>query len=97
MHIPSGCSQLDNTIIIDKIKGLIFGEERKYAIYFLVPGFLKYFNLGALLGDSLGLATEGLSKAEVQQTYGQGPIRFGMDEDGIPFLKDEYRSQFEEK
>jgi hypothetical protein len=27
MHIPSGCSKIENSIIIDKIKGLIFGKE----------------------------------------------------------------------
>lgn len=75
MHIPSGCSQLDNSIIVDKAKGLIFG---------------------AILGDSLGLATEGLSKAEVRKAYGKGPIRFGMDEEGEPFLRDSFRSNFEE-
>ncbi|GAA5805078.1 hypothetical protein HPULCUR_010591 [Helicostylum pulchrum] len=75
MHIPSGCSKLESSLIIDKVKGLIFG---------------------AILGDSLGLATEGLAKAEIAKLYGKGPIRFGMDEDGIPFNRDEFRSNFEE-
>lgn len=52
---------------------------------------------GAILGDSLGLATEGLSKAEVRKAYGKGPIRFGMDEEGESFLRDSFRSNFEEK
>ncbi|RCH82342.1 hypothetical protein CU098_004884 [Rhizopus stolonifer] len=75
MRIPSGCSKLETTVIVDKVKGMIFG---------------------ALLGDSLGLATEGLSRSEIKQIYGNGPIRFGMDEDGVPFYRDEYRSRFEE-
>ncbi|KAI7891967.1 ADP-ribosylation/Crystallin J1 [Mucor mucedo] len=75
MHIPSGCSKLETGLIIDKVKGLIFG---------------------AILGDSLGLATEGLSKSEIEKFYGQGPIRFGMDEGGIPFIKDAFRSNFED-
>ncbi|EIE88933.1 hypothetical protein RO3G_13644 [Rhizopus delemar RA 99-880] len=76
MHIPSGCSKIENSIIIDKIKGLIFG---------------------AILGDSIGIATEGLTKDEIKKIYGKGPIRFGMDEDGIPFIRDDYRSHFDEK
>ncbi|KAI8996819.1 ADP-ribosylation/Crystallin J1 [Pilobolus umbonatus] len=75
MRIPSGCSKLDREVIIDKVKGLVFG---------------------AILGDSLGLATEGLSRSQVNEIYNNGPIRFGMDEDGQPFIRDEYRSQFEE-
>ncbi|KAG1055899.1 hypothetical protein G6F46_005266 [Rhizopus delemar] len=75
MHIPSGCSKIENSIIIDKIKGLIFG---------------------AILGDSIGIATEGLTKDEIKKIYGKGPIRFGMDEDGIPFIRDDYRSHFDE-
>lgn len=53
--------------------------------------------IGAILGDSLGLATVGLTKSEIKDIYKQGPIRFGMDEDGIPFHRDELRSLFEEK
>ncbi|KAI8364878.1 ADP-ribosylation/Crystallin J1 [Choanephora cucurbitarum] len=75
MRVPSGCSKLETTAIVDKVKGLIFG---------------------ALLGDSLGIATEGLSKSEIKQIYRSGPIRFGMDEEGIPFHRDEYRSKFDE-
>jgi hypothetical protein len=26
MHIPSGCSKLETSVIIDKVKGLIFGN-----------------------------------------------------------------------
>jgi hypothetical protein len=29
--------------------------------------------------------------------YGKGPIRFGMDEEGKPFVRDDYRAQFDEK
>ncbi|KAI9481138.1 MAG: ADP-ribosylation/Crystallin J1 [Benjaminiella poitrasii] len=75
MRIPSGCSKLETTTIVDKVKGLIFG---------------------AILGDSLGLATEGLSRSEIKDIYGNGPIRFGMDENGVPFHRDQYRSNFEE-
>jgi ADP-ribosylglycohydrolase len=53
--------------------------------------------LGAILGDSLGLATEGLSRSEIKSIYNNGPIRFGMDEDGVPFHRDEFRSKVEEK
>lgn len=60
---------------------------------FLNTNFLS----GAILGDSLGLATEGLSRSEIKAIYGDGPIRFGMDEDGIPFHRDQYRTKFEEK
>ncbi|CAO3638784.1 unnamed protein product [Cunninghamella blakesleeana] len=76
MRIPSGCSKNDKSIIIDKVKGLIFG---------------------AILGDSLGLATEGMTKEDILKIYKNGPIRFGMeDEEGIPFLRDDYRSSFDE-
>ncbi|KAF7727032.1 hypothetical protein EC973_008079 [Apophysomyces ossiformis] len=78
MRIPSGCSNHKKPVIIDKIKGLIFG---------------------AILGDSLGLATEGMTKKEVEEVYGQGPIRFGMDDDQdnhVPFLRDSYRALFED-
>ncbi|KAI8968359.1 ADP-ribosylation/Crystallin J1 [Mycotypha africana] len=75
MRIPSGCSNLETTTIVDKVKGLIFG---------------------AILGDSLGLATEGLSRSDVREIYGKGPIRFGMGEDGLPFHRDHYRSKFDE-
>ncbi|RCI03907.1 hypothetical protein CU098_012050 [Rhizopus stolonifer] len=75
MHIPSGCSNIENSVIIDKIKGLIFG---------------------AILGDSIAIATKGLSKDQVKDIYGAGPIRFGMDDKGTPFLRDEYRSSFDE-
>ncbi|KAI9283165.1 ADP-ribosylation/Crystallin J1 [Sporodiniella umbellata] len=75
MHIPSGCSKIENSIIIDKIKGLIFG---------------------AILGDSIGIATEGMKRDEIKAIYGKGPVRFGMDEDGMPFITDDYRSFFDE-
>ncbi|KAI8374568.1 ADP-ribosylation/Crystallin J1 [Radiomyces spectabilis] len=75
MRIPSGCSKLDKSIIIDKIKGLIFG---------------------AILGDSLGIATEGMTREEIAGFYDQGPIRFGMDDEGVPFVRDRYRAQFDE-
>ncbi|KAL7310450.1 hypothetical protein PS15m_009950 [Mucor circinelloides] len=57
---------------------------------------VKGLIFGAILGDSLGLATEGLSRSEIRAIYGDGPIRFGMDEGGVPFHRDEYRSKFEE-
>ncbi|KAI7901646.1 ADP-ribosylation/Crystallin J1 [Cokeromyces recurvatus] len=57
---------------------------------------VKGLIFGAILGDSLGLATEGLTRSEISNFYGKGPIRFGMDEGGIPFYRDEYRSKFEE-
>lgn len=98
MHIPSGCSKIENSIIIDKIKGLIFGKEiikkKKWNKFFF---FHINFILGAILGDSIGIATEGLTKDEIKKIYGKGPIRFGMDEDGIPFIRDDYRSHFDEK
>lgn len=53
--------------------------------------------LGAILGDSIAIATKGLSKDQVKDIYGAGPIRFGMDDKGTPFLRDEYRSSFDEK
>jgi hypothetical protein len=40
MRIPSGCSQLENGVIIDKVKGLIFGKEKKKLKF--VP-FLTFF------------------------------------------------------
>ncbi|CAO3607231.1 unnamed protein product [Cunninghamella echinulata] len=77
MRIPSGCSKNDKSVIIDKVKGLIFG---------------------AILGDSLGLATEGMTKDDILKNYGKGPIRFGMEDDeGVPFIRDDYRSSFDEK
>ncbi|KAI8641579.1 ADP-ribosylation/Crystallin J1, partial [Parasitella parasitica] len=57
---------------------------------------VKGLIFGAILGDSLGLATEGLSRPEIRAIYGNGPICFGMDEDGIPFHRDQFRSKFEE-
>lgn len=64
---------------------------------FFVTLHTQFSFTGAILGDSLGLATEGLSKPEIEKFYGKGPIRFGMDEGGIPFIKDEFRSNFEER
>ncbi|KAG0172769.1 hypothetical protein DFQ28_002929 [Apophysomyces sp. BC1034] len=61
--------------------------------------YLSFIIPGAILGDSLGLATEGMTKKEVEQAYGQGPIRFGMDDDQnehVPFLRDSYRAMFED-
>ncbi|KAI8078781.1 ADP-ribosylglycohydrolase-domain-containing protein [Halteromyces radiatus] len=76
MRIPSGCSKHEKSIIVDRVKGLIFG---------------------AIIGDSLGLATEGMTKQQISQTYGDGPIQFGMEEsEGIPFLRDSYRSSFDD-
>ncbi|ORZ24457.1 ADP-ribosylglycohydrolase-domain-containing protein [Absidia repens] len=76
MRIPSGCSKIDKSDIVDKVKGLIFG---------------------AIIGDSLGLATEGMTKNQVNDTYGNGPIQFGIEEDeGVPFLRDNYRASFDE-
>ncbi|KAL0089492.1 ADP-ribosylation/Crystallin J1 [Phycomyces blakesleeanus] len=79
MRIPSGCSKLERAIIIDRVKGMIFG---------------------AILGDSLGLATEGMSREQVQKAYSNGPIRFGMDDDqesaGVNFIRDTFRSLFDE-
>ncbi|CEP08601.1 hypothetical protein [Parasitella parasitica] len=57
---------------------------------------VKGLIFGAILGDSLGLATEGLSRPEIRAIYGDGPICFGMDEDGIAFHRDQFRSKFEE-
>ncbi|KAI8064157.1 ADP-ribosylation/Crystallin J1 [Gongronella butleri] len=52
---------------------------------------------GAVLGDSLGLATEGMTRDEVVNIYGKGPIRFGLeDEKGVPFHRDAYRACFDE-
>lgn len=66
-------------------------------MYSLVSFSLTFLFVGAILGDSLGLATEGLSKPEIEKFYGKGPIRFGMDEGGIPFIKDAFRSNFEDR
>ncbi|KAI9322768.1 ADP-ribosylation/Crystallin J1 [Dichotomocladium elegans] len=82
MRIPSGCSRLDRSEIIDRVKGLVFG---------------------AVLGDSLGIATQGMTREEVRRVYGKGPLRFGLglDDDnnsneGVPFLRDAYRSMFDD-
>ncbi|ORX48278.1 ADP-ribosylglycohydrolase [Hesseltinella vesiculosa] len=75
MRVPSGCSKYEKTVIIDKVKGLIFG---------------------AVIGDSLGLATEGMTHEEVARIYGNGPIRFGMEDKGVPFHRDSYRACFDE-
>jgi hypothetical protein len=32
MRIPSGCSKLDTSVIVDKVKGLIFGKKKKTII-----------------------------------------------------------------
>jgi ADP-ribosylglycohydrolase len=59
--------------------------------------------VGAVLGDCLGLATEGMTKDQVKAVYGQGPIKFGLeDEDvtgvaGVPFFRDTYRAMFDDK
>jgi hypothetical protein len=59
---------------------------------------LSRHSLGAIIGDSLGLATEGMTKSEINHVYGDGPIRFGMeDTEGVPFLRDHYRASFDEK
>jgi ADP-ribosylglycohydrolase len=58
---------------------------------------------GAVLGDSLGLSTEGMTRDQVEAVYGQGPIKFGLeDEDvtgvaGVPFIRDTYRAMFDDK
>ncbi|ORZ23065.1 ADP-ribosylglycohydrolase-domain-containing protein [Absidia repens] len=58
---------------------------------------VKGLIFGAIIGDSLGLATEGMTKSEVHQVYGNGPIRFGIeDNEGVPFLRDSYRASFED-
>ncbi|KAI8144071.1 ADP-ribosylation/Crystallin J1 [Fennellomyces sp. T-0311] len=80
MRIPSGCSKLDRTEIIDRVKGLIFG---------------------AVLGDSLGIATQGMTRGEIRQAYGKGPIKFGLSNDDVsdgqvPFRRDGYRSLFDD-
>ncbi|CAO3597276.1 unnamed protein product [Absidia cylindrospora] len=59
---------------------------------------VKGLIFGAIIGDSLGLATEGMTKSEVSQVYANGPIRFGIeDNEGVPFLRDSYRASFEDK
>jgi ADP-ribosylglycohydrolase len=58
---------------------------------------VKGLIFGSILGDSLGLATAGLSMEEIQCIYNKGSVRFGMDEDGTPFYRDEFRSKFDEK
>ncbi|KAG2179634.1 hypothetical protein INT44_006482 [Umbelopsis vinacea] len=63
---------------------------------------VKGLIFGAVLGDCLGLATEGMTKEQVEAVYGEGPIRFGLeDEDvtgvvGVPFFRDAYRSMFDD-
>lgn len=64
---------------------------------------ISYCNIlmtGTILGDSLGLATENMSRDEVKRAYANGPIRFGLDDEtetGYPFLRDTYRSKFDDK
>ncbi|KAI8579426.1 hypothetical protein K450DRAFT_242106 [Umbelopsis ramanniana AG] len=63
---------------------------------------VKGLIFGAVLGDCLGLATEGMTREQVEAVYGEGPIRFGLeDEDvtgvvGVPFIRDAYRSMFDD-
>jgi hypothetical protein len=39
-----------------------------------------------------------MTKTEINNVYGDGPIRFGMeDTEGVPFLRDHYRASFDEK
>ncbi|CAM0138494.1 hypothetical protein VKS41_007109 [Umbelopsis sp. WA50703] len=63
---------------------------------------VKGLIFGAVLGDCLGLATEGMTKDQVKAVYGQGPIKFGLeDEDvtgvaGVPFFRDTYRAMFDD-
>ncbi|KAI9025835.1 ADP-ribosylation/Crystallin J1 [Phycomyces nitens] len=61
---------------------------------------VKGMIFGAILGDSLGLATEGMTREQVQKAYSNGPIRFGMDDDqeatGVNFVRDTFRALFDE-
>ncbi|KAI8343256.1 ADP-ribosylglycohydrolase-domain-containing protein [Chlamydoabsidia padenii] len=57
---------------------------------------VKGLIFGAVIGDSLGIATEGMTKSQVSAIYGEGPIQFGIDDEGIPFLRDDYRSAFDD-
>ncbi|KAI9244949.1 ADP-ribosylation/Crystallin J1 [Phascolomyces articulosus] len=62
---------------------------------------VKGLIFGAVLGDSLGIATQGMTRDEVKRVYGEGPIKFGLsndeDMDGqIPFLRDDYRGLFDD-
>ncbi|KAI7864843.1 ADP-ribosylation/Crystallin J1 [Spinellus fusiger] len=61
---------------------------------------VKGMIFGTILGDSLGLATEGMTQEQVRSVYSSGPILFGLDDDqetrGVGFLKDSYRSMFDD-
>jgi hypothetical protein len=150
MRVPSGCSKIDKTDIVDKVKGLIFGKNA-YLIHHYVdllwwlsiththslppthtlslhgntifythwnpagplstdthhhfslflftepPDWFNSLILGAVIGDSLGIATNGMTKSQVSHVYGKGPIQFGIDDEGTPFLRDNYRSTFDDK
>ena len=62
------------------------------------------YRAGAVLGDSLGIATQGMTREQVKQAYGNGPVRFGLGmeeedcmDEGVPFIRDAYRMLFDDK
>ncbi|KAI9497283.1 ADP-ribosylation/Crystallin J1 [Zychaea mexicana] len=62
---------------------------------------VKGLIFGAVLGDSLGIATQGMTRDEIRQAYGKGPIKFGLsndeDTDGqVPFRRDGYRRLYDD-
>ncbi|KAJ1553977.1 hypothetical protein HK096_005529 [Nowakowskiella sp. JEL0078] len=58
---------------------------------------------GTALGDGVGLATEFMTKFQIEAYYGKYrpnpgaliPIQFGLDKVGAPFLQDRHRARFE--
>ncbi|KAI7849789.1 ADP-ribosylation/Crystallin J1 [Circinella umbellata] len=62
---------------------------------------VKGLIFGAVLGDSLGIATQGMTRDEVKKHYGEGPIQFGLSNDEVndgqkPFIRDTYRKLFDD-
>lgn len=73
-------------------------------MYYAITICYVTYLAGAVLGDSLGIATQGMTRAQVKQAYGNGPVRFGLGmeeedcmDEGVPFVRDAYRMLFDDK